>query len=443
MPRTRRQRAPEGPFEIRVHDLTHEGVGVARQADGKALFIPDALPGERVRYLRTQRRRDHDQGRLLEILEPAPERVTPRCPHFGYCGGCSLQHLAPEAQQALKQRWLLDSLTRIGGVQPEHVLLPLTGPIWHYRRRARLAVRHVVKKGRVLVGFRERDTPVVAVLDRCVVLDPAFGERLTELGALIGELSVHDQLPQIEVAAGDDGAAMVLRILRPLTEADRARLVRYAQENGIAIWLQPGGLDSIAPLLPDTPQPAYRLPSQAAEIRFAPNDFIQVNAEINRRMVDQALELLDLKPGERVLELFSGLGNFTLPLARRAAQVVAVEGDAGLVARARRNAELNGLHNIAHHVADLAAPAADAGWLAADYDAVLVDPPRTGAREVLPAVAARRPRRILYVSCHPGTLARDAGLLAREHGYRLRAAGIMDMFPHTSHVESMALFEAG
>ncbi len=443
MPRTRRQRAPEGPFEIRVHDLTHEGVGIARQADGKAVFIPDALPGERVRYLRTQRRREHDQGRLLEVLEPAPERVTPRCPHFGYCGGCSLQHLAPEAQQSLKQRWLLDSLARLGGVQPERVLPVLAGPAWHYRRRARLAVRHVVKKGRVLVGFRERDTPVVAVLERCLVLDPAFAERLTELSALIGELSVHDQLPQVEIAVGDDAAAMVLRILRPLTEADRARLTRYAQETGIAIWLQPDGLDSMAPLQPGTAELGYRLPAQGVDIRFAPNDFIQVNADVNRRMVDQALELLDLKADERVLELFSGLGNFTLPLARRAAQVVAVEGDAGLVARARRNAELNGLHNIAHHVADLAAPATDAGWLARDYDAVLVDPPRTGAREILPAVAARRPRRILYVSCHPGTLARDAGLLVREHGYRLRAAGIMDMFPHTSHVESMALFEAG
>jgi 23S rRNA (uracil1939-C5)-methyltransferase len=443
MPRTRRQRAPEGPFEIRIQDITHEGVGVARQHDGKALFIPDTLPGERVRYMRTQCRRDYDQGRLLEVLEPAAERVPPRCPHFGYCGGCSLQHLAPEAQLALKQRWLLESLARIGGVQPERVLPALTGPVWHYRRRARLAVRHVVKKGRVLVGFRERETPVVAVLDRCVVLDPAFGDRLTELGALVGELSLRDQLPQIEIAVGDEGAAMVLRILRPLTEADRLQLQRYAQDTGIAIWLQPGGLDSLEPLLPGTQELSYRLPAQGVEIHFAPSDFIQVNAEINRRMVNQALELMEPKPGERVLELFSGLGNFTLPLARHVAQVVAVEGDAALVARARRNAERNGLRNIAHHVADLSAPRADASWLAEDYDAVLVDPPRTGAREILPVVAARRPRRILYVSCHPGTLARDAGLLVREHGYRLRAAGIMDMFPHTSHVESMALFEAG
>ncbi|MGH8454810.1 MAG: 23S rRNA (uracil(1939)-C(5))-methyltransferase RlmD, partial [Nevskiales bacterium] len=262
-------------------------------------------------------------------------------------------------------------------------------------------------------------------------------------GKLIAGLSIHSQLPQIDVAVADNAAAMVLRVMRVPTAADRERLAAYSRASGIWIWLQPGDPGKLEPLLPDTPELSYRLPMHDIEIRFAPNDFIQVNGDINRRMVDQTLELLAPLPRHRVLELFSGLGNFSLPLARRVARVVAVEGEAGLVTRARRNAVLNGLDNIEHHVADLSAPDANANWLAGDYDAVLIDPPRTGAREVLPLVAARRPRRILYVSCHPGTLARDAGQLVHAHGYRLRAAGIMDMFPHTSHVESMALFEAG
>ena len=441
MPRARKKYAPEGPFEIQIDDLTHEGLGIARQPDGKAVFIPDALPGEKVRYLRIRRRRDHDEGRLQEVLEPADNRITPRCPHFGICGGCTLQHLEHGAQVELKQRWLLDSLSRIGKVEPEIILAPLTGSQWAYRRRARLAVRHVVKKERVLVGFRERVKPIVAVLAGCEVLDPAFARRLEALGGLIGQLSIRDQVPQIEVAVGDDAAAMVLRVLREPNDSDAALLARFASETGIHLWLQTGGPETVRPLAPDTPELSYRLPAHDVEIRFAPDDFIQVNAEINQSMVDQALELLALQSGETVLELFSGLGNFTLPIARRVAKVTAVEGEPGLVERARRNARLNGLDNIVHEMADLTAEPTAAGWLARDYDAVLLDPPRNGASEVLPLVAARQPGRILYVSCHPGTLARDAGLLVNERGYRLRAAGIMDMFPHTSHVESMALFE--
>lgn len=442
MPRTRKKYAPEGPFEIQIEDLTHEGLGVARQPGGKAVFIAEALPGEPVRYLRTGRRRDHDEGRLLEVIEPAGDRVTPRCTHFGYCGGCSLQHLDHDAQVALKQHWLLDSLARIGKVEPESILPPLTGSQWGYRRRARLAVRHVAQKDRVLVGFREREKPIVAVLKGCEVLDPVFGRRLEALGELVGQLSIHDQVPQIEVAVGDNGAAMVLRVLRNPNAKDRDLLSGFASETGIWVWLQPGGPETVQPLLSDTPELAYRLPAHDVEIRFAPHDFIQVNADINQRMVDQVLNQLELKASAKVLELFSGLGNFTLPMARQARRVVAVEVDAGLVARARLNAERNGLMNIDHHIADLTAPDKGASWLTSDYDAVVLDPPRSGAREILPFVAARRPGRMLYVSCHPGTLARDAGLLVREHGYRLRAAGIMDMFPHTSHVESMALFEA-
>ncbi len=441
MARKFKARPAEGPFEIRIQDLTHDAAGVAKQADGKALFIPDSLPGEQVRYMRTRRRRDFDEGRLLEVLQPSGERVIPQCPHFGVCGGCSLQHLEASAQLELKQRWLLDNLTRNGKVQPETLLPPLTGPLWGYRRRARLSVRHVYKKERVLVGFREREKPIVTAMESCEVLDPVFGRRLTELGELIAGLSIHDQLPQIEVAVGDGSAAMVMRVLREPSVADRETLKAYSRKTGIGIWLQPGRPDQLEALLPDMPEMSYRLPNHNVEIRFAPNDFIQINADINRRMVDQAMTLLDLQPQDTVLELFSGLGNFSLPLARQAAKVVAVEGESGLVGRAKSNAELNGIKNVEHHVADLSVVAADVAWLGSRYDAVLLDPPRTGARDILPQLAIGQPRRILYVSCHPGTLARDAGLLVHEHGYRLRVAGIMDMFPHTSHVESMALFE--
>lgn len=438
----RHRRESAGPFELAVADLAADGRGVGRDADGKTVFVADALPGERVRYRRTRRRRRHDDGVLEDVLTPAAARVPPRCPHFGVCGGCVLQHLDADVQVEFKQTQLLDTLARLGGVTPDTVLSPVTGRRWEYRRRARLGVRHVPGKGGTLVGFRERGTPLVAVLTDCEVLIPEVGHRLAGLQRLIDGLSVRERLPQVEVAGGDDAVALVLRMLAEPSTADRERLAAFGREHGLWFHLQPGGLDTVASLLPETPELSYTLPAFDVRLVFEPTDFIQVHAEVNAGMVAQAVSLLDPEPGTRVLELFAGLGNFSLPLARRGARVTAVEGDAGLVVRARANAEANGLADaVAAHEADLFRPDPDAPWLADGIDHALLDPPRAGAREMLPLVAAARPRRIVYCSCHPATLARDAAELVN-HGYRLTAAGVVDMFPHTAHIEAMALFES-
>jgi 23S rRNA (uracil1939-C5)-methyltransferase len=426
-----------GESSADIVDLAQDGRGIAR-VDGKVTFIAGALPGERIRYRLRRHGRQADEGELVAIEQPSPERVTPRCAHFGVCGGCSLQHLSAAGQVAFKQKQLLDALERIGNVRPTEVAPAITGPAWGYRRRARLSVRHVAKKGGVLVGFREADSPYVAQIESCVVLDPRVGTKLRELAACVGRLHINTKVPQIEVAAAAT-VALVFRVMAPPTEADRAVLREFGAAHGFDVYLQTGGLDTIEALAGAAPLSVSPDGTDLA-LTFRPTDFVQVNDAVNRQMVRQALAWLGVRPGQRVLELFSGLGNFSMPLARAGAQVVAVEGDRGLVERARANAAANGVR-IEYHVADLAQPAADAPWLAHGYDAALVDPPRAGAREVLPPVTARPPARILYVSCHPGTLARDAAFLVHERGYGLARAGILDMFPHTSHVESMALFE--
>lgn len=428
--------------ELEITDLAQDGRGVAR-ADGKVVFVADALPGELARVLRRRRNRQFDEARLLEILRPAPERVAPRCPHFGVCGGCALQHCSGAAQLDLKQRHLRDTFQRIAQLEPAQWLAPLHGPAWGYRRRARLGVKYVAKKQRVLIGFREREGHHLADLQSCDVLHPTVGTRLPALAQLIGGLTVRGQIPQIELAVADNAVALVLRVLSPPTAADRERLLAFGREHGLWFYLQPGGLETIRPLADDTPELYYDLPRHALRIFFNPCDFVQINAEINAELVDLALELLDPQPRERVLELFSGLGNFSLPLAQRASEVVAVEGEAGLVERARRNAEHNGLvQKIGLHAADLSAPS-KAEWARESYDKLLLDPPRAGAAEILPQAVASRPRRIVYISCHPATLARDAGSLVRDAGYRLTQAGVIDMFPHTHHVEAIAVFEHG
>jgi 23S rRNA (uracil1939-C5)-methyltransferase len=353
-----------------------------------------------------------------------------------------LQHLAPEAQVRAKEKVLLDNLERIGGVRPARVLEPVRGPVWGYRARARLGVKHVRKKGRVLVGFRERNKRYVADLDACPVLVPPVDRLLRPLAALIGALSLRERIPQVEVAAGEERVALVLRVLDPPTEADLEALRAFERAQGVDLWLQPKGTETAAPLSPGTPLPAYGLPEFGLRLEFFPTQFTQVNPTVNRAMVRQAVELLAPGPGDRVLDLFCGLGNFTLPLATRAGEVVGVEGEAGLVDRARANARANGISNARFAVADLAAPD-PAAWGGGTFERVLLDPPRTGAREVLAAVAGTGAGRIVYVACSPATLARDAGILVREHGFRLEAAGVMDMFPHTAHVESMALFSRG
>jgi 23S rRNA (uracil1939-C5)-methyltransferase len=437
----KRKPLPKAPVAADIASLSHDGRGVCH-VDGKAVFVHGALPGERVLFRYTRRARRHDEGVVEDILQAVPERVSPRCAHFGVCGGCALQHMDAAAQVRLKQDVLAQTLARIGKVEPARWLAPLAGAPWGYRRKARLGVRWVAKKGRVLVGFRERGSAFVADLERCHVLRPEVGERLPQLAELIQSLSIRERVPQIEVAQGDGPTVLVFRVLEPPTEADRARLLAFAAETGLHVYLQPGGAETVAPLPGQAVALGYSLPAQGIEIGFDAADFTQVNLELNRLMVSQALALLDLQAQDRVLDLFCGLGNFTLPMARRAAQVVGVEGEAGLVARARRNAERNGLGHLEFQCADLyGEQTAAAPWHQGTYDKALLDPPRSGAREVLAPVAATGVRRLLYVSCYPATLARDAALLVHELGFRLEAAGAMDMFPHTAHLESMALFE--
>ncbi len=427
-----------------VADLTHEAEGVVRASEtqGKTAFVAGALPGERVTFRRRSFHKSHDEAELVEVLEASPDRVTPRCAHFGVCGGCALQHLDPAAQIAAKQKDLANNLERIGNVTPETWLPPLLGPHWGYRRRARLSSRYVTKKGRSLVGFREKQGKYVADVQRCEVLAEPVGALVGALGELLTGMIRRESIPQIEVSLSDGEKVLVLRVLDPLPEQDLARLAEFERAQGLRVMLQPGGLATIAPLTPGPVDLHYRLDEFDLKLEFGPSDFVQVNAAINHGMVARAIELLEIRPTDRVLDLYCGLGNFTLPLARHSGSVVGVEGDPGLIERARSNARRNGVANAEFHVADLSVtPDRTIPWLRGGYDAVLLDPPRVGAREVLSAVAHIAPRRLVYISCHTGSLARDLGVLVGEHGFRLRAAGVLDMFPHTTHVESIAVLD--
>ena len=440
MARRRRRRLPQEPIEVPVVDLAHDGRGVGR-VDDKVTFVHGGLPGERVLARLIGRNRRFDEAIALSIESASEERVEPGCPWFGNCGGCALQHLDHPAQLAWKQQRLRENLRRIGNVEPDHWSEPISGPAWHYRRRARLSARNVPGKGRVLVGFRELGGRYVAEIENCPVLDPAFSDRLMSLSELIGGLSIPDRIAQIECAAGDDSAAIVMRHLDPLTDRDRAALVQWSGDTGIAVWLQPGGPDSVHRLCPESHRLSYRLPDFDVELAFHPQQFIQINAEVNRQLTSRAVEWMAPAADERILDLFCGLGNFSLPLARSGARVVGMELDEGLVRAAADNAAANGIESAEFIAADLSDPPQGSGWRNAAFDGVLVDPPRTGAAEILPAAAATGARRIVYVSCDPATLARDAGELVHGHGFALRRAGIADMFPHTAHVESIALFE--
>jgi 23S rRNA (uracil1939-C5)-methyltransferase len=386
------------------------------------------------------------------VLRSSVERVAPRCPHFGVCGGCALQHLASEAQLSLKEKELRDNLERVARVECRSWLSPLRGPVWGYRRRARLGAKYVPKKGKVVVGFRERLAPYVADVTHCDVLAPPVGALVQPLAELLGALEIRQHVPQIEVAVAENATALVLRVLRTPSERDRASLRDFAARHAVRLFLQSGGLDSVEELTTESdegaagPSPGaiplnYTLPAFNLTLEFAPTDFVQVNGVLNRALVSRAVELLRPTTESRVLDLYCGLGNFTLALAKSAAHVVGVEGDAGLVARAGQNALRNGLSNVELHVGDLSKPAAvPAAWLRGPYTHVLLDPPRVGAApDMLAAIARIAPERLLYVSCHPGSLARDLGILVHEHGFVLETAGVVDMFPHTAHVESMAL----
>lgn len=443
----RRQHRPNrvraaGPFKIDITDLAADARGVGH-AEGKAVFVADTLPGEQISYMRTRQHRNHDEGQLVEITQASPERVETACEYFGVCGGCALQHLAPEAQIEFKQNQLTNNLQRIGKVVPQHVLTPIRGPLWGYRRRARLAVRFVPAKGGALVGFRERSGGHVTVMRSCEVLATPVAKQLPALQALVERLSIRERLPQIEVAVADNAIALVFRVLEPPSENDIAELKQYARDTGFELYLQPDGEDSVAPLSERVTPLYYDLPAQKLRIGFEPLDFVQINAQVNADMVTQAMDLLALDPSDHVLELFAGIGNFSLPLAQRVRQVTSIEGEPGLVQRAIDNAANNGVQNLNARQADLFGGQArvTAALADCDFNKVLLDPPRAGAREVIAALAQRKPSHILYCSCHPATLARDAGVLVHEFGYTLTQAGVMDMFPHTAHVEAMALFE--
>ena len=426
-------------MKLRIDSLDAEGRGVARNAEGKVVFVEGALPGEEVDFQVLRKKSSFEIGRLTKVLGGASSRQTPRCPHFGVCGGCSLQHTDARTQMAAKQRWLEENLARIGKLEPETLLPIVYGEDWHYRRRARLGARYVPKKGGAMVGFREKRSSYITDMRECHVLPREVSDLILPLRSLVEALSIRARLPQIEVAAGDNATVLVIRHLDPLTGNDEALIRSFADRHGISIWLQPGGPDSAHPFHPAESELHYELPEFGLELTFKPTEFTQVNHGVNRILVARAVRLLDPQPGERIADLFCGLGNFSLPLATRGAQVIGFEGSSDLVERARQNAALNGLA-VQFEVMNLVRPNLDPY---APFDKLLIDPPREGAVEIVKALPAAWPRRIVYVSCDPATLARDAGVLVHAKGFRLSAAGVVNMFPHTAHVESIALFERG
>lgn len=434
----RKRREPE---TASIDSATHDGRGIAA-VSGKKVFVAGALPGETVEFIRRKSRRNFDEAELLEVIEASADRIDAKCEAFGRCGGCSLQHVSDDYQRRIKFQTLKDNLERIGKVEPDAWLEPMIGPTWGYRRRARMAVKDVTAKGRVLVGFRERHAPFITDMHRCEVLAGSIGGLIGELSELVAKLSIRARLPQIEVAVAENSTALVFRVLDAPSDEDTNELIAFGVRHELRIYLQPGGLDSLQLIQPSAiDEPLYyTLPEFDIRVDFEPIDFVQVNGDINRRMVKFAIEQLQPKADDRVLDLYCGIGNFSLPLARHAGSVLGIEGDKNLVARAAENARNNGLENVEFRVADLSKIDGTESWLKAGCDRLLVDPARSGAAEIVEHIGLLNPERIVYVSCHPGTLARDAGVLVHEHGYRLEAAGIIDMFPHTAHVESIAVF---
>jgi len=428
-------------MELSVSRLSHEGRGIS-ELDGKTVFVEGALPGEHVRAELTRHRGRLIEAKSLEILKPSDMRVEPCCGFFGNCGGCDLQHMDPSAQLELKQKVLLEQLKHFGGVRPDTILAPVESISTGYRRKARLGVRFVEKRGRVLVGFREKSSNYIADINDCKVLDHRLASLLPSLCDLVHSVSISRRIPQIEVAAGDAQIAIVIRHLENFTTADIRILENYASVNELDLYLQPADVTSAYKLWPKSGRErlSYSLPDQEVQIHFHPTDFIQVNANTNRHLINMALNLLAPKKNEKVLDLFCGLGNFSLPLARLAADVTGVEGNAAMVDRAIENAADNDIANAQFYCADLTQPNASADWAQRQYAKILIDPSRSGALEIVQFLSRFAANKIVYVSCNPATLARDASELVKQ-GYRLAAAGVLDMFPHTAHVESIAMFE--
>ncbi len=424
-----------------VESLDQEGRGIAR-VQGKAVFIEGALPGERVEYASFKKKENFELANATRIHRPSFMRVAPRCRYFGVCGGCSMQHLETGAQVAAKQRVLEENLKRIGKVRAATMLRPIYGPAWGYRQRARLSVRYVRKKGGVLVGFHEKRSSFVADIEACEILPPRISALIRPLRELIGRLSIRERLPQVEVALGDAADVLVLRVLEPLPGEDEALLRAFADDHRVQLWLQPKGPDSAYLFHPlDAAEPCYSLPEFKVTMPFRPTEFTQVNAAVNRILVRRAVQWLDPGPGERIADMFCGLGNFSLPIARRGAQVLGVEGSPQLVRRAQANAAHNGIPDASFTEANLFEITSHSLARLGHFDKMLIDPPRDGAVELVKSLGDSPPRRIVYVSCNPATLARDAAVLVHTKGYGLKAAGVVNMFPHTAHVESIAVFD--
>ena len=439
-----RPELPEGWLAVESMDI--DAQGIAHRPDGKVVFIEGALPFEVVSTSVHRKKNNWEAGVVTAIHKESAQRVRPGCPNFGLhagaCGGCKMQHMHESAQVAVKQRVLEDNLWHLGKVKPETLLRPIAGPAWGYRYRARLSVRHVHKKGEVLIGFHERKSRYVADMKECHVLPPHVSAMLMPLREMIFNMDARETLPQIELAVAENAIALVFRVLDAPSDADRERLIDFGVTNDCRIYLQTGGLDTVTMIHPTTARESlyYTLPEFDIRIDFEPVDFVQVNSDINQRMVHFAIEQLRPGPDHRVLDLFCGIGNFSLPLAQRSGTVLGIEGDKSLVTRAAENAKKNALDNVEFRVADLSRIEGSESWLRESWDRVLLDPARSGAAEVVALMKQLNPERIVYVSCHPGTLARDAGVLVHEHGYILESAGIIDMFPHTAHVESIAVF---
>ncbi len=446
--------APGSDPVVSIDSLDMEARGVGRLVNedgtpGKVIFVEGALPGETVSYKSFRRKPSYEQAHLLEVRRESVMRVKPGCKHFGVCGGCSMQHLDSRAQLAIKQRVLEDNLWHLSKVRPEVMFRPIAGPDWGYRYRARLTVRYVAKKGGVLVGFHERKSSYVADMTSCEILPPHISAMLVPLRELVTGLSIRDRMPQIELAVGHEVTALVLRILEPLTDADKDLLRAFADQHNVQFWLQPKGPDTVVPFYPLDRELAYTLPEFGIRMPFKPTDFTQVNHHINRVLIGRALRLLDVQPQDRLLDLFCGIGNFTLPLATQGRSVMGIEGSEALTTRALANAGYNGLAEKTEFACrNLFEVTAEDIAALGRFDRWLIDPPREGALAVCKALGELSqqgsdvlPQRIVYVSCSPATLARDAGLLVHEAGYRLAGAGVVNMFPHTSHVESIAVFE--
>jgi len=403
--------------------------------------VPFTVTGERVAFQRARKKKKYDEAKLIDVLEKSPHRVEPKCEYFTQCGGCSTQHISEQAQVEFKQKSVIDTLSRIGKVSPENIMPPVVDEVWGYRRRARLAVKFVAKKGRVLVGFREYGAPYVADMWSCEVLHPHIASLITPLSHLISSFSIKDKVPQIECSVAENATALVFRILEPLSSEDIKQLELFATEHNVRVYTQTKGPATVAPLNDQQFESAlnYSLPFDVT-LDFLPIDFIQVHNGINKKMVQQAIDWLQLEEDQHVLDLFCGLGNFSLPIAKHVEKVLGIEGDEQLVSRAQHNAEKNNISNIGFKAEDLFAVSEQCEWLNATWDIVVIDPPRAGAKEVVELMANINPTKLLYVSCHPGTLARDADILVNELGYRLEKVSVLNMFPHTGHVETMALF---